>query len=385
MKLIIKFSLILALILIVQSCREDETIQIPETVIVSKPEYTSISGFYLLNEGNMGSNKCTLDYYDYKTGAYTRNIYGNANPNVPKELGDVGNDIEIYGTKMYAVINASNKVEVMNAKDATRIGQIDIPNCRYIKFHKGYAYVTSYAGPIEIDNNYAQRGYVAKIDTATMQIVSKCLVGYQPDGLEIVDNKIYVANSGGYLVPNYENKLSVIDITSFSLINEVPIAINLYLLAADNYGGLWVLSRGDYKTVNPAVYCYDVRKDKIINKFDIPASNMYLCGDSLYVMGSQWNEITQTVKKTFPIIDVKKKAIVNDNFISDGTGDKMQRPYGLIVNPITKDILVTDSRSFVSPGILYCFDKEGIKKWDLRTGDIPAHFTFTGNTNNTNE
>ena len=35
------------------SCREDDVIFIPEEVPVSIPEYTSIDGFYLLNEGNM--------------------------------------------------------------------------------------------------------------------------------------------------------------------------------------------------------------------------------------------------------------------------------------------------------------------------------------------
>ena len=33
-----------------------------------------IKGMYLLNEGNMGSNKCTLDFYDSTTGKYHRNI-----------------------------------------------------------------------------------------------------------------------------------------------------------------------------------------------------------------------------------------------------------------------------------------------------------------------
>ena len=42
----------------------------------------------------MGSNKSTLDRFDYSTGIYTRNIYGEANPDVPKELGDVGNDLK---------------------------------------------------------------------------------------------------------------------------------------------------------------------------------------------------------------------------------------------------------------------------------------------------
>ena len=138
-----RFVYCISICLIFAACRHDDVIFIPEKVVVDQPEYTSISGFYLLNEGNMGSNKCTLDFYNYATGVYTRNIYSEANPSVPKELGDVGNDIGIYGSRLYAVINCSNKVEVMDAKTCKRIGQIDIPNCRYIKFHKGYAYVTS--------------------------------------------------------------------------------------------------------------------------------------------------------------------------------------------------------------------------------------------------
>ena len=98
------------MIIVLAACRHDDEIFIPERVEVSKPEYTSINGFYLLNEGNMGSNKCTLDYYDYSTGIYSRNIYGSANPSVPKELGDVGNDLAIYGSRLYAVVNCSNKV-----------------------------------------------------------------------------------------------------------------------------------------------------------------------------------------------------------------------------------------------------------------------------------
>ena len=61
----------------------------------------------------MGSNKCTLDYYDALTGKYIRNIYAERNPGVVKELGDVGNDLQIYDGKLWAVINCSHFVEVM--------------------------------------------------------------------------------------------------------------------------------------------------------------------------------------------------------------------------------------------------------------------------------
>ena len=159
----------------------------------------------------MGSNKATLDYFDYATGVYTRNIFAERNPGVALELGDVGNDLGIYGSRLYAVINCSNLVEVMDVETARHIAEIPLPNCRYIAFDGGYAYVSSYAGAVEFDPEY-RRGYVAKIDTVTMQVVDTCGVGYQPEEMAVVDGRLYVANSGGYMAPDYDLTVSVIDL-----------------------------------------------------------------------------------------------------------------------------------------------------------------------------
>ncbi len=366
------------------SCREDDVIFIPEEVQVSNPEFSEVGGFYLLNEGNMGSNKCTLDYYDFSTGIYTRNIYGNANPNVPKELGDVGNDLKVYGNRLYAVINCSNKVEVMDKSTAKRIGQEDIPNCRYIAFHKGYAYVTSYAGPVVIDPEYDQIGYVAKVDTASLQVVAQCLVGYQPDDIEIVDDKIYVANSGGYRVPNYERTVSVIDIETFKVEETIDVDINLSRLVADKHGGLWIATRGDYYQVESSLYCYDVRKRRIVKHLDVPVSNMCIEGDSIYVVSSAWSNVTMSNRVTFAVIDVVKQEPVSENFITDGTEAEIKAPYGVSVNPISHDIYLTDARNMVNPGYLHCYDRTGVRKWSVRTGDVPAHIAFLGENKNEN-
>ena len=366
------------------SCREDDVIFIPEEVQVSNPEFSEVGGFYLLNEGNMGSNKCTLDYYDFSTGVYTRNIYGNANPNVPKELGDVGNDLKVYGNRLYAVINCSNKVEVMDKYTAKRIGQVDIPNCRYIAFHKGYAYVTSYAGPVVIDPEYDQIGYVAKVDTASLQVVAQCLVGYQPDDIEIVEDKIYVANSGGYRVPNYERTVSVIDIETFKVEETIDVDINLSRLVADKHGGLWIATRGDYYQVESSLYCYDVRKRRIVKHLDVPVSNMCIEGDSIYVVSSAWSNVTMSNRVTFAVIDVTKQEPVSENFITDGTEAEIKAPYGVSVNPISHDIYITDARNMVNPGYLHCYDRTGVRKWSVRTGDVPAHIAFLGENKNEN-
>ena len=176
----ILFPLLLLCLSAVTSCRHEELILYSDTYETTTPQYASVAGFYLLNEGNMGTNSSTLDYFDATTGEYHKNIYAETNPTVIKELGDVGNDLQIYGSRLYAVINCSHKVEVMRAADASYIGKIDLPNCRYIRFHDGYAYVSSYVAPVRIDP-HAPKGCVFKIDTATLQVVDTVTVGYQPE------------------------------------------------------------------------------------------------------------------------------------------------------------------------------------------------------------
>ena len=367
--------------LFLAGCRHDELVVPTEYDIINDvpdPD-TSIRGFYLVNEGNMGSNKCTLDYFDYFTGLYARNFYAERNPNVIKELGDVGNDIGIYGSKLYVVVNCSHKVEVLDSRTGTRLGQVDIPNCRYVRFYRGKAYVSSYVGPVLIDPD-APKGAVYEVDTTSLKVTRKVSVGYQPEEMEIVDDYMYVANSGGYRVPNYDNTVSVIQMVDFKQVQQIPVGINLHRLKKDRYNKLWVTSRGDYQSRPSRMYVLDKRRgyNQMIVTDTLPfgVSNMAIRGDSLYFYSTEWNNYTQSNTITYGIVDVRTKRLVSDNFITDGTDKEITIPYGIAVHPETGDILVTDAKNYVSSGTLYCFDRQGRKKWSVRTGDIPAHITF---------
>lgn len=367
----------LALLAALASCRKEEPIVPSTPTDVTEGEKGRIAGFFLLNEGNMGSNKSTLDYFDYETGVYTRNIYAERNPGVVKELGDVGNDLQIYGSKLYAVVNCSHFVEVMDARTARHITQISIPNCRYIVFKERYAYVSSYAGPVQIDPN-ARLGYVAKIDTTTLQVVAECTVGYQPEEMVIAGDKLYVANSGGYRVPNYDRTVSVIDLKTFTETKKIDVAINLHRLELDGYGQIWVSSRGDYYGTPSRTYVVDTRTDEVTDEFKLlPNSNMTLAGDSLYVYSTEWNYNTQENTISYAIVDVRTKKIVTRNFITDGTDKQIRIPYGIAVHPLTREFFVTDAGDYVTPGRLYSFTADGRLKWSVVTGDIPAHIAFT--------
>lgn len=363
-------------------CREDELVVPTEYDLLPIDINVDANpiGMYLLNEGNMGSNKASIDFVDFKNAYYVRNMYAERNPTVIKELGDVGNDIQIYGSKLYAVINCSHKVEVMDAHTLKRIGQIDIPNCRYIKFDKGNAYVSAYVGPVAIDPD-AQLGAVYRIDTTSLTITGKCTVGYQPDELEIMGEYIYVANSGGYRVPKYDYTVSVVEMYGMTQVEKIPVGINLHRIRADKYGKLWVTSRGNYGSVRSKIFVLEKesrfsRKMVVTDTLDIPCSEMHIQGDSLYFYSVEWNNQEEANNVTYGIINVKTRELVTDHFITDGTESDIEIPYGINVHPTTGDIYVTDAKNYVSSGALHCYTREGKKKWSVRTGDIPAHMVF---------
>lgn len=367
---------IISFFLLLAACREDERIYLSDTVHVTTPVTgLSIKGFYQLNEGNMGMNRASLDYFDYSTGDYTRDIFSERNPEIVKELGDVGNDIKIYGQKVYAVINVSNLIVVFDVRTARRIKEITVPNCRYLAFWKGKAYISSYAGPVQIDPN-AEVGFVAEIDTTTLEVTRSVPVGYQPEEMVVHNEKLYVANSGGYRVPNYDRTVSVVDLNTFKEIKKIDVAINLHRMAIDGRGDIYVSSRGNYGKVPPNLYVIDSATDEVKQCLDIPVGEMCVSGDSLYYYSVAYSNTSGQNRVTYGILDTRTKQQITDRIITDGTEKRIMIPYGITVNPETKEIFMSDAQNYVVTGYVYCFSPEGKLKWRTEAGNIPGHFAF---------
>ena len=358
--------------LLLAACRKDPQpiAEEVETLFPATPN-SMVKGIYLLNEGNLNLNKASLDYVDYTTGLYRRNIYNQINPEVTKGLGDVGNDMAIYGSKLYVVVNNSNKIEVLNAKTGKRIKQIDLSNCRHITFHNNKAYVSAYISNVGDPN--APNGIVAEIDTTTLLVERRVTVGRQPEGLSVVGSKLYVANSGGYSPPNYERTVSVVDIASFNEVKRIDVAINLNQLKADKYGDLYVTSLGDYLNIAPKLFVIDTQTDQVKKTFDLQARTLWIDNDLAYVISTKPGNAQGY---SYNLINVNDETLLARQFITDATAGQINNPYGLAVNPVTKEVLVTDAKDFLTSGTLYCFDTNGQKKWFVTTGDVPAHFAF---------
>ncbi|MCM1310936.1 MAG: YncE family protein [Bacteroides sp.] len=366
--------LFIACALMLASCAED-----PQTPGSEAEDIDNVApggdvkGFYLLNEGNMGSNKCTLDYFDYTTETYYRNIYAERNPNEVMELGDTGNDLAIYGDSLYIVVNGSHKVEVLNATSAKKVTQINVNSPRYIAFDGSYAYVSSYVG------GQGDKGSVVKIDLASMSAVASLSVGYCPEEMAVVNGKLYVANSYLYSAGIFDNTISVIDLENFTVSGSIEVAPNLHHLKADEFGRLWVSSRGNYADVASNLFMLS----KVNGEYAVTETVGKGCTDftigngKLYFYSTGYDE-NRNASYDYDYLNLTASGFTdaNKSFLSADCTAKITTPYCLAIQPATSEILVTDVANYVSSGKLLVSSADGAFQWEATTGDIPGHIAF---------
>lgn len=358
------------------SCSSDD----PE--VTPQGEYTDIemltsrrlkAEFYLINEGNMGANKCTVDYVDLGDARYYSDIYATNNPDKVLELGDTGNDAAIYDGVLYVVVNGSHKVEAINAADCRSLGQIDIDSPRYVAFDgKGNGYVSSYVG------GEGQNGSLVKFDTATRRITGSVSLGGCPEQIAITGGKAYVVNSGIY--PDFENTVSVVDLSRFEVEGVIAVAPNMHHIIADADGNLWANSRGDYSTVPSRLYRIvpGARPtDATVTEIPVAVSGMTIAGNNLYTYASEWSYVTNSNVITYSCVNRSTCALVTDALTEAlNTQTDIVTPYDICYDSEDNIMMLTDARNYVSSGNLIGYGMDGTRLFEHKTGDIPGHIIF---------
>lgn len=341
-----------SLTLILASCHKD-------TKVNPQPQAVT-TGLYVLNQGLFNDNNSTLSFYSYSTKQVLPDIFSSANGH---GLGDTGNDIEIYGSKTYIVVNVSSTVEVINTKTAKSVGQIKLFNGvnprepRDVVFYNGNAYVTSYDGT------------VAVIDTAALTVSKYITVGRNPEQLAVANGKLYVANSGGLDFPNYDKTVSVIDLNTQTVTKTLNVVVNPQNVVADNYGHVYVLSAGDYTAANPSsLAIIDDNSDTVTSQTAFDGSGMTIQGDNIYF-------ITSLGK--IKLYNAKSQAVTNQNFITDDSS--ITTPYSVNADPATGEVFVTDAKDYASNGTLFVFDKTGKQEYSVTVGINPGKVALIKN------
>lgn len=338
--MITRIILTITTLLLIASCDQNMS-QIPDT---------DFGGNHLiLNNGNWGSNDACITIHDIENCISTSEAFSKANG---MNLGDLGQDIistgeeiyiAVYGSQIIFVTDKDLKIKrtIITEAEGNRLS----PRC--LTIGENLIYVTYY------------EGYLGEIDPAKDCSVKTVKVGANPDGLAYADGKIYVANSGGMNYPDYDNTVSVVDASSFTVSSVIEVNSNpSKVIATPSEGKIFVTSYGNYSDLPAKLQSIDIRSELVT---DIPLDNVSSAAagpdGTLYILcggyDDQWNPlpgsvytycqstITRFTGTTFP--DAYSISATEDGYIFIGCSDYTTTGDIYILDPSGKLISKSDS------------------------------------------
>ncbi len=347
------YGLLAITVLAVSSCKKDNN------TIPDAPS-AAVSGVYILNEGYYDSDNGTLSYFDLESKKMTNEFFVAANPG--KKLGDVANDMGIYGSKLYITVNRSDKVEIMNAESGVVIKTVNVTAPRYIAFHGKHAFISSYTGKVSV------------LDTASMTVVKEIEAGRTSEQLAVSGDKVFVANAGwqdGTTGGEYDNRLSVIDANTLEKITDIEVANNIDRVYVDAKGAVYVNATTIYDLIDWSIVLHPGRLFrinpstlKIDKKFEFGAELLAFNGNYAYFFSNNYEEgKTLFLEMNTSSFEIK----IQDRF------EEVESPYSLAIDPDSEDIWVGGAITNQA----YRFNKEANTTEHYPVGLLPKKFVFT--------
>jgi YVTN family beta-propeller protein len=317
------------------SCKKDD-------VKTETPKVTT--GVYVLNEGLLNDNNTTLTYYDFGTSTPVTDYFANVNG---KGLGDTGNDLLIYGGKMYIVMNVTSHVRVAEASTAKSIKVIDFTNGsgpdrlpRYVVGYKNKVLVSSW------DNS------VSVIDTTTLEVEKVITVGANPDGMAISGDKLYVLNGGS--LTGYDSTVSVVSLSTFTELQKIKVGVNPACITADSANNVYVGCTGNYGSIGPKLVKISAITNTVVKSVDTAVGKIRYFDGYLYATGGWLG--SKYVRK----LNTSDFSQTSASFITGNV--EIEYAYGIDIDVQTGDVWVTDAKNFRNTGEVFCFSKNGTKK-----------------------
>lgn len=346
------------------SCDKDDDDAKPEDVVDTKdpePEQNVVKQIYFLYEGQMDLNNSTLGcYYPNGEHEYQSKVFASVNG---EALGDTGQDIIVYGNRIYLSVFGSNYLAKLdlNGKVIEKYTFSEAEGQpRYLEAKDGNVYVSLYSGN------------VAKFDTTSIkEIKGTVAVGTHPEEMTILDDKLYVAIAGDYNVA-YENKLAVVNLSNFTSegsfeVGEDPtnvLALNNDLFVIHYNTTTWAQ---EMLIVNPTA--------KTSELFMANVSKMATDGKDLFYVESTTDWATHSTTNTFYKKGADGKGV---EFLNTTETPEILSAgvYLLEIDPENGDfyIGITD---YKTSSTIYRFDKNGkfVTKFESTTPS-PNHAAF---------
>jgi len=319
------------------------------------------SAFLVLNEGLFQHNNSTLTYFNSQSYQKHDNLFEAKNN---WGMGDTGNDLGIYGSKIYIVMNNSHVIHVLNRQTGKIIEQIALAengigaSPRYLTFHNGKVYVSAF-------NNH-----LYKIDTTSLQIESKIELGTNPDQMCLVENELWVSNSGG-LTTAGDSTISVVDLASFTETQKIIVGRNPGALVSDGMGSVFVVTRGNYTNIPSKLVQLNAVTKSVVQIEARPISSLRFWNNQLFALGYHYAGSISSIH------------VLNTNDFSEMSGNLIahldaQTLYGFEkLTILGQDVLVLlDAKQFIHQGNVLVCDMNFNVLFEFKVGLNPTKIVF---------
>lgn len=340
------------LILLFFSCKKDK----PEPEVVASQLK---NGMLVLCEGLFQQNNATLSWINLDNDAINTDFFNAKNGRL---LGDTGNDMEVYGGKIYIVVNNSNTLEVLSKSTGVVIKQIQMVDGavgkqpRSIVFAGSKAYITCYDGFVDV------------LDTVSLSITQRIQVGANPEGLAVSNGKLFVANSGG-LNAVVDSTVSVIDLSTNQEITKITVGKNPGSVKVDSQGEVYVIARGNYGTIPSRMVRINPLTNTLEQTFSFDASGMEPMNN--YFIISFYNYTTETSE--IKLFNTDTETIENNSFISTAMITTL---FGVRYNSLENKIYCLDAMGYTNTGYVRRYSADGVYEKSYHVGLNPNNIVF---------
>ena len=358
----------------------------------SDPAKPGVERLIVCNEGMWQADNGCLSYFE--DGKLLSNHWFRDKNGT--KLGDTPNDIIQVNDNLIAIaINWSNIVQFIKPDGTAVAATEDIPNNRRLCTDGQFVYVSSYGHECETINGtvYFDKGFVAKIDISSFKVVATCEVGYEPEGIALYKGRLFVANTGGYAMQEFDHELestvSIVNAATMTLEKNIDTRVpNLFGEMSQSGSYLCINSPGDYYDVPPCGLVFDCEKalngdEDCFVMFNYPVTYNTATTDGKFLaVGSEFSYVTGEYE--FSQLTINPKTMIETGGQSGleqtlpGTlkadFENMNQPYGIYVNPYSEYIYGTDAGSFEGAGYLYQWSPEGQLLGKHKVYVNPGHF-----------
>ncbi len=224
--------------------------------------------------------------------------------------------------------------------------EVDFENPRYMAADGNNIFITCYYPMAVVRFDKAQNAFTGICE----------LGGFHPEGIAAVGGKLYIASSnisdesGNY---SYNNKLYVVDIATFKLVDSISTERNPNIVKRLDDSHIvfntWNVYNGSTVVSEGSTYILNTESKEIVDlnvamyDFDVYGGDIYGY-ESSYTSGATFYKADGATHQVSEILDGFST--------SDGI-------YGLSVNPCNGDIIVMSNGNYISAGDCYVFANDG--------------------------